>query len=114
VDKVVEKLVALGVPGLVLLVAIATRGVHGGAALVAALAFLGGPLGMLGGIAVLGILGLVSRGVASYRIEALFQGVVEGLCAKGKTHEQIRKELGGHPISQAMKRALFEPLERLP
>jgi uncharacterized membrane protein len=112
-DKVVEKLVALGVPGLVLLVAIATMGVSGGAAIVSALAFLGGPFGMMGGIAVLGIIGLVSQGIASYGVESIFKGVVEGLRAKGKTHEQIRVELESYPISKAMKRALLEYLERL-
>jgi hypothetical protein len=49
-QRVVESLVALGVPGLVLLVAVATSGFAGAAALTTGLATLGGPLGMVGGI----------------------------------------------------------------
>ena len=40
-DKLIARLVALGVPGLVLVVAIAFTGLFGGAAIVAALAMLG-------------------------------------------------------------------------
>jgi hypothetical protein len=54
-DTVASKIAALGVPGLVLVVAMAFTGFAGAAAITAALAMLGGPLGMLGGIAVLGI-----------------------------------------------------------
>lgn len=55
-DRLVSKIAALGVPGLVLLVAMSATGYAGAAALTTALAALGGPLGMLGGIAVLGLL----------------------------------------------------------
>ena len=58
-DKLVDKIVALGVPGLVLLIAMSATGWAGAAALTTALAALGGPLGMLGGIAVLGMLSLI-------------------------------------------------------
>jgi hypothetical protein len=40
-DKLIARLVALGIPGLVLVVAIAFTGLSGGAAIVAALAMLG-------------------------------------------------------------------------
>jgi hypothetical protein len=112
-NEVVNKLAALGVPGLVLLVAIATSGAAGGAAIVAALATLGGPLGMLGGIAVLGIIGLVAQGVSQYGVEALFKGVVERLRAGGKSHDDIRVEIERYPITRGLKRALLEHLERL-
>jgi hypothetical protein len=112
-DSVVDRLAALGVPGLVLLVAIATTGVSGGAAIVAALAFLGGPFGMMGGIAVLGILGLVSQALASYGLEAIFKGVVERLRQQGKSHAEIRRELESYPISRSLKFSLLEHLDRL-
>jgi len=41
-DKIAEKIAALGIPGLILVIAIATSGLAGGAAIVAALATLGG------------------------------------------------------------------------
>jgi uncharacterized membrane protein len=109
-DKVVEKLVALGVPGLVLLVAIATSGLAGGAAIVAALAVLGGPLGMLGGIGMLAVLTLVSNAVAKYGMTAIFRGVARGLRDKGKTTDQIRRELNRYPISAGLKRRVLEEL----
>ena len=96
-----------------MLVAIATTDLAGGAAIVSALAFLGGSFGMMGGIAVLGILGLVSQGIARYGLEAIFKGVVEKLRAQGKTHDQIRREIDSYPITKGMKRELFEHLDRL-
>src|ERR1039458_10138998 len=57
----VEGLVALGVPGLVLLIAVSVSGLAGAAALTSALAALGGPFGMVGAIGVLLLLVLVSE-----------------------------------------------------
>ena len=48
-DKIVEKIVGLGVPGLILLVAINISGYAGAAAITSSLAILGGPAGMIGG-----------------------------------------------------------------
>lgn len=71
-DQLVDKIAELGVPGLVLLVAMAVTGWAGAAALTTALAVLGGPFGMLGGIALLGILGLIAKGLSDYGFEAIF------------------------------------------
>ena len=109
-DKAVQKLVALGIPGLVLLVAVAMSGLAGGAAIVAALAFLGGPFGMLGGIAVLGILGLVADAVAEEGLEKVFQAVVDGLKKKGHSVKEIRKTIEGYPISASLKKKILENL----
>ena len=64
-DKLVSKIAALGIPGLVLVTAIGATGLAGGAAITTALAALG-PGGILGGIATLGIIGLISEGIAQY------------------------------------------------
>jgi hypothetical protein len=92
-DKVVSKIAGLGVPGLVLLVAIAVSGLAGGAAIVAALAMLGGPLGMLGGIAALGILVLISNGLTKYGFDRIFQAVVKKLIEKGETKKSILEKI---------------------
>lgn len=102
-DKVVQKVVALGVPGLVLVVAIAMSGLAGGAAIVAALAALGGPLGMLGGIGVLGVCALVSDALAEYGLEALASAVVQGLVDKGVSKKEIRKQVNSYPLSKGLK-----------
>lgn len=109
-DKVVQKLVALGIPGLVLLVVVATSGLAGGAALVAALAFLGGPFGMLGGIAVLGILALVSDAVAEHGMPKIFKAVVVDLEKKGHSKDEIREKIHGFPITDGLKRKILDEL----
>ena len=51
-DRIANKIAGLGVPGIMLMVAISMTGLSGAAAITAALALLG-PGGMLGGIAFL-------------------------------------------------------------
>ena len=102
-DQVVDKIAALGVPGLVLLVAMAVTGWAGAAALTAALAVLGGPFGMLGGIAVLGVLGLISKSLADYGFETMFKAVVEEFKRKGKSKAAIEQEIESYPISRELK-----------
>jgi hypothetical protein len=109
-DKVVSKIAGLGVPGLVLLVAIAVSGLAGGAAIVAALAMLGGPLGMLGGIAALGILVLISNGLTKYGFDRIFQAVVKKLIEKGETKKSILEKIDNYLISKDLKRKLRELL----
>ncbi len=109
-DKVVQKLVALGVPGLVLLVAMATGGLAGGAAIVAALAVLGGPLGMLGGIGLLGLFALISDALVEYGLEALFDAVLRGLEREGYSKSDIRKRVSGYPISKSLKKRILASL----
>ena len=110
-DKIVNKIVSLGVPGLVLLVAMAVSGWVGAAAITSALAMLGGPFGMLGGIAVLGILSIISQGIAEYGFEALLEATILGLQAKGKTNAQIEKEINSYPISKELKLKIKEYLK---
>ena len=55
-DKVVEKIVSIGVPGIMLMVAISMTGLYGAAAITAALALLG-PGGMIGGVVTLLVAG---------------------------------------------------------
>lgn len=109
-DRLVQKIVALGVPGLVLVFVIGTTGLAGGAAVVSALAALGGPLGMLGGIAALGVLGLIADTVAKYGLEAVFRAVVAGLKSNGMTDAELRRTIAGYPITEAMKKKILDRL----
>jgi hypothetical protein len=102
-DKIIDKIVALGIPGLVLLIVIETMGVAGGAAIVTALAFLGGPFGMLGGITALGLILLISQALAKYGIEKIVMGVVAGLKEKGLRIDQIIDTVNKYPISKSLK-----------
>ena len=53
-DEVVKKIAALGLPGVILAIAMTTTGSMGSPGLVSAITGLGGPLGLAGGLAVLG------------------------------------------------------------
>lgn len=102
-DKLIVRIIALGVPGLVLVAAIAFTGLAGAAAIVAALAMLGGPLGMVGGIFVMGLLVLLGQAVAEYGFETVFCRVLHGLKANGETKDQILKKIESYPISLELK-----------
>ena len=110
-DKLISKIAGLGVPGLVLLIAMSATGYAGGAALTTALAALGGPLGMLGGIAVLGLLVLISSGLSKYGFDKIYEAVVKKLYEKGETKESILEKIKNYPISKDLKRKLKEVIE---
>lgn len=110
-DELVDKIAALGVPGLVLFVAMAVTGWAGAAALTGALALLGGPFGMVGGVAVLGILALMSKGLTEYGFERIFQGVVDQLRSQGKSKADIEGEVLAYPISRNLKLKIKEYLQ---
>ena len=87
-DKVVEKIAALGVPGLVLLIAINATGLAGAAAITAGLAAIG-PGGMLGGIVILGVGVLISGAIAKYGFQAIYKGVINELQKRGTSKADI-------------------------
>ncbi len=74
-DDIVRTLAAMGLPGVILVITMAATGLSGAAAITAALAFLGGPAGMLGGIAVLGVTGLIAQALSTVGIYTLLCGV---------------------------------------
>ena len=74
-DELVKKIAALGLPGVILIIVMATTGLTGAAAITTALAILGGPAGMLGGIAVLGLTALITDGLTKVGLENLLTAV---------------------------------------
>ena len=105
-DKVVDKIAAFGVPGLILLVALNVVGFAGAAAITTALAVLGGPIGMLGGIALLGVLGLIAKAISDYGFERIYRGVVIRMKEQGYSREQILRKIDGLLISRDLKAKL--------
>ena len=101
-DKIVSKIAALGVPGLVLTVAIGATGLAGGAAITTALAAIG-PGGMIGGLVTLGVIGLISEGISKYGVDAIFSAVVKELYRRGETKEQLKQKIKRYPISKDLK-----------
>lgn len=98
--QLISSIAGLGIPGLVLLVVMSSTGFAGAAALTTALAAMGGPMGMLGGIAVLGILSMMSKGLAAYGLDAIFYAVVDELDRRG---------IGKEDISQYVEELQFIP-----
>lgn len=111
-DKIVSKIAALGVPGLIFMVALSATGLAGGAAITAALAALG-PGGMIGGIATLGIIGLISEAITEYGFDTIFSAVVNELYKRGETLESLFKKIDKYPVSKSLKSKLKEKLRSL-
>jgi cobalamin biosynthesis protein CbiD len=106
-DEVVRKVAALGLPGVLLVITMAATGFAGAAAITTALATLGGPFGMMGGIAVLGITGLVADALGKYGIDGLLTGIYMER-KKKEPKEKLCKEINDLAISSDLKRKLRE------
>lgn len=111
-EKIVSKIAALDVPGLVLLIAISATGLSGAAAITSALAALG-PFGMLGGIATLGVIGLASQGIVEFGVDTIFVAVVKELYKNGECKNSILIKINKYPVSKSLKRKLKEELDKV-
>lgn len=111
-DKIVSKIAALGVPGLIFMVALSATGLAGGAAITAALAALG-PGGMIGGIATLGIIGLISEAITEYGFDTIFSAVVKELYKRGETMDSLFRKIDKYPVSKSLKSKLKEKIRTL-
>lgn len=92
-DRAVSAIVALGIPGFILLIAMEISGFVGAAAITVALSTLGGPFGMLGGIASLLLLALIGKALTRYGFARVVRLVIEGLVAKGHSVSSIRQRI---------------------
>lgn len=109
-DVLVKKIAALGVPGLVFLVAIEFTGLAGAAALTTALAAIG-PGGIVGGVMTLCLLGLIAEGITDYGFDAIAKGVIKELYRKGESKESIRSKIERYPITSKLRRNLYNVVE---
>ncbi|OUL36940.1 hypothetical protein BV372_04695 [Nostoc sp. T09] len=91
-DEVVKKLAAIGLPCIILAVLMATTGLKDAAAITTALAFLGGPAGMVGGIAALGLIGLISHALAKVILEGFLTGIYSHR-RQTQSHTKLFKEI---------------------
>ena len=110
-DEVVRKVAALGLPGVVLLVTMASTGLAGAAAITAALAALG-PAGMLGGIAFLGIVGIAGDALSKFGLEAILSEVYLERGRQGASNEELYGEINQLWVSNELKRLLTEVIGR--
>lgn len=90
-QKAVEGAAELGLPGLILAIAVATSGYYGAAAVTAALAALG-PFGMLSGVGVLLLMVPVARAVTKYGLPMVTEKVVKVLVVKGASKKDLQRQ----------------------
>lgn len=109
-DEFVVMAARMGLPVVTLLIVMATTGLFGAAAITTALAMLGGPAGMLGGIALLGIVGLASEMLARFGLEALLRAIYTQRVYNGESRCELRHEVQNLPISHCLRRALIEAI----
>ncbi len=108
-DEIVRKIVALGLPGVVLIVTMATTGLTGAAAITAALAMLG-PGGMLGGILFLGVIGLASDSLSKYGLSEILKAVYLERYKNGENLQKLISEVNSLWVSEDLKRELNDVL----
>ena len=111
-DKIINKVAGLGIPGVMLMVAISMTGLSGAAAITAALALLG-PGVMLGGIALLLVAGMIASALTEFGFDALFKAVIKKLYQKGETKETIKRKIEKGPWSKKLKAKAISDLEKL-
>ncbi len=68
-----------------------------------ALASLGGPLGMIGGIGVLAAAALISDAVAQHGLEKILRATVTKMRDDGISKEEIIRKIEPYPITQRLK-----------
>ena len=112
INDIVPKIAALGVPGLMLMISIGATGLAGAAALTTALAALG-PFGMIGGIATLGIAGLISEAITKFGFDAIFESVVNELYKKGESKKSISEKIDKYPVSNELKVKLKDKINNI-
>lgn len=112
-DKIISKIAALGIPGIVLFIAIKATGLSGAAAITSALSGLGTP-GMMGGMIFLGACVLVIDSVARRLFASAYLKKIRQLYALDETKDKLRRKIGRYPVSGDLKRRLREELNNLP
>jgi small GTP-binding protein len=102
-DEVIRKVAALGLPAVIFTVVMATTGLTGAASITTALAILGGPAGMLGGILALGTSGILADYLAKFGIEIALMRIYE-IRSEKENVENLCQEIDNLPyISNELK-----------
>ncbi len=112
-NRVVSTIAGLGVPGLVLLIAISTSGYAGGAAILVALSALG-PGGVIGGIATLGMIAMITKAVAEFGYEEIAKAVLVEMYSNGESISSLKLKIDKMPVSRSLKLQLYDLVNNFP
>lgn len=107
-NEIVKKLAGLGLPGVILVILAVTSG-GSSAAVAATLTALGGPFGIVGGIALLGLITVAGDAVAGYGIEAILKAIYEER-SKTESVTFLLNEIKDLPITEELKLKLKNEL----
>ncbi|SRR5579883_2691287 len=100
-DEIIKKLAGLGLPGVILV--ILTVASEGSSAVVAAtLTAWGGPFGIVGGIALFGLLTVLGDIIAKYGIDAILKAIYKER-SKTESVGTLLKEIRDLPITDEIK-----------
>ncbi len=110
-DQIIKKIAVLGVPGLVLMVAINLTGLVGAAAITTALSAIG-PGGIIGGVITLCAIAVISDAIAEYGFDAIAKGVVKELLKNGETKASIKEKISRYPVTTKMKATLYDTVDK--
>tara|TARA_B100002052_G_scaffold170218_1_gene154965 strand:- start:3131 stop:3523 length:393 start_codon:yes stop_codon:yes gene_type:complete len=117
IDKIVNKIAWLGVPGLVLLIFIVISGqiFLSGPSITWALAHIGffGLGGMIPGIFVLIILSKYSSKITAYGIEKTILLVINKMEKNGKSKNEIINEINNYRISKKLKEKIINYIQQV-
>jgi hypothetical protein len=109
VDEVGRKLASLGASGAMFAVAASIAGgmgLAGAAVITTALAMLGGPFGMLGGITLLVVAPFVVDAIGKFGIEAVLVATYRERRRRGETYAALCREIDSLWISDALRQAI--------
>ncbi|HEU4321937.1 MAG TPA: hypothetical protein VFS21_02205 [Roseiflexaceae bacterium] len=112
-DEIGRRIAALGTPAVVFAVAVSiagSMGLFGAAAISAALAMLGGPAGMIGGLVTLGALTLIADAVGRHGIEAVLLAAFQARLEQGERIDDLFAEIDRLWITDALKLSLKHQL----
>lgn len=109
-DKAISNIAAMGIPGLILIIAIEATGYTGAAAITTALAGLG-PGGIVGGVGVLLAVCLISKSLSEYGFQAIFSGVIKEMEKRGETRDALIQKIKRYPISQSLKLKMLHQMK---
>ncbi|MEH2268238.1 MAG: hypothetical protein V7K68_07370 [Nostoc sp.] len=107
-DEIVKKLAGLGLPGIILVILTVTSG-GSSVAVAATLTALGGPFGIVGGIALLGVITAVGDAVAGYGLEGIVKAIYKER-SKTESVPFLLKEIKDLPITEELKLKLKNEL----